>query len=104
MIDIRQLKYGVSDAAMKVLLEEADRIIEAHRDALFYNLINLNPLMHGKIKLTDMESPEREQYRMACKHYGVEGGCRRLSKCGHDYAYDVMCSEKAQSCTQKDSE
>ena len=48
MIDIRQLKYGGSDAAMKVLLEEADRIIEAHRDALFYNLINLNPLMHGK--------------------------------------------------------
>ena len=29
MIDIRQLKYGGSDAAMKVLLEEADRIIEA---------------------------------------------------------------------------
>lgn len=33
---------------MKVLLGEADRIIEAHRDALFYNIINLNPLMHGK--------------------------------------------------------
>lgn len=29
MIDIRQLKCGGSDAAMKVLLEEADRIIEA---------------------------------------------------------------------------
>ena len=53
MIGIRQLKCGGSDAAMKVLLEEADRIIEAHRDALFYNLIKLNPLMHGKIKLQD---------------------------------------------------
>lgn len=26
-----------------------------------------------------MESKEREAYRMACKHYGVEGNCHKRS-------------------------
>ena len=42
------------------------------------------------------ETKEREAHRKACRHYGVEGFCRGLSKCGHGYSYDVMCSEKAQ--------
>lgn len=42
------------------------------------------------------ESKEREAYRKKCRHYGVEGNCRGLSKCGHGCAYDVMCSEDAQ--------
>ena len=42
------------------------------------------------------ETKEREAYRKACRHYGVEGNCRGLSRCGHGCAYDVMCSETAQ--------
>lgn len=42
------------------------------------------------------ETPERKAYREKCRHYGVEGFCRGLSKCGHGCAYDVMCSENAQ--------
>lgn len=43
-----------------------------------------------------METNNRKAYREKCRNYGVEGFCRGLSKCGHGYAYDVMCSENAQ--------
>lgn len=43
-----------------------------------------------------METEEREAYRKACKHYGVEGDCHKQSHAEHIYGYyfavDVACT------------
>lgn len=42
------------------------------------------------------ESPAREAYRMRCKHYGVDGGCRKQSHAkriyGYYFAVDIACT------------
>lgn len=43
-----------------------------------------------------MESRERERYRMGCRHYGADGGCRDKSRCGDKtgmaVAVDFVCT------------
>lgn len=42
------------------------------------------------------ESKEREAYRKACRHYGVEQHCYKQSRywfdCGIAYAHDILCT------------
>lgn len=42
------------------------------------------------------EIPNREAYRKACKHYGVEGGCGKKSYAeriyGYYFAVDIACT------------
>lgn len=43
-----------------------------------------------------MESPAREAYRKRCRHYGVEGNCRKQSHAeriyGYYFAVDIACT------------
>lgn len=43
-----------------------------------------------------METKEREAYRMACRHYGVEDSCHKQSHAeriyGYYFAVDVACT------------
>lgn len=43
-----------------------------------------------------METKEREAYRKACRHYGVEGNCHKQSHAeriyGYYFAVDIACA------------
>ncbi len=51
------------------------------------------------------ESNEREAYRKRCKHYGVDGGCRKQSHAeriyGYYFAVDIACTPDCKCARMK---
>ena len=53
------------------------------------------------------ETKEREAYRKACRHYGVEGNCHKQSHAeriyGYYFAVDVACTPDCDCARMKNT-